>query len=148
MAHNKLFEIIDSLKDEFIGIWVDVGNIESPTPYKKGVDAVGYYFADYAKKEGMNKALFKVRILKNLFGGKKDETYSFFLGAVLSGEIEGALKSNAKTIAIGGKAQIKIAMAEIFEKRSDKKVVLLSEDEVISSTALGAIKIYENGGER
>ena len=103
---------------------------------------------DYAKKEGINKALFKVRILKNLFGGKKDETYSFFLGAVLSGEIEGALKSNAKNIAIGGKAQIKIAMAEIFEKRSDKKVVLLSEDEVNSSTALGAIKIYENGGER
>ncbi len=103
---------------------------------------------DYAKEEGLNKALFKVRILKNLFGGDKDKTYSFFLGAVLEGEIESALKTNAKTIAIGGKAQIKNAMAEIFEKRSDKKVVLLSEDEVNSSTALGAIKIYENGRER
>lgn len=103
---------------------------------------------DYAKEEGINKALFKVRILKNLFGGDKDKTYSFFLGAVLEGEIESALKTGAKTIAIGGKAQIKIAMAEIFEKRSDKKVVLLSEEEVNYSTAIGAIKIYENGGNK
>ena len=103
---------------------------------------------DYAKEEGLNKALFKVRILKNLFGGDKDKTYSFFLGAVLSGEVESALKTGAKTVAIGGRAQIKNAMAEIFNMRSDKKVVLLSEEEVNSSTAMGAIKIYESGGNK
>ena len=103
---------------------------------------------DYAKEEGINKALFKVRILKNLFGGDKDKTYSFFLGAVLEGEIESTLKTGAKTVAIGGRAQIKNAMAEIFKARSDKKVVLLSEEEVNSSTAMGAIKIYEGGGNK
>ena len=98
---------------------------------------------DYAKKEGINKALFKVRILKNLFGGKKDETYSFFLGAVLEGEIKNVVKSEAETVVIGGRSQIKEAMAEILKQRSDKKIVLLSEEEVENSTALGAIKIYE-----
>lgn len=49
---NKLFEIIDSLYDEYVKIWVDVCNIESPTTFKEGVDKVGKYFADLATKKG------------------------------------------------------------------------------------------------
>lgn len=66
MAHKKLFEIIDSLRDEFIGIWADVGNIESPTCYKQGVDAVGNYFAAYAKKEDWLVEFFEHNISGNV----------------------------------------------------------------------------------
>lgn len=64
--HEQLFEVIRSLEDEFIGIWADVGNIESPTAYKKGVDAVGEYFADYAKKEGWEVEIFKHNVSGNV----------------------------------------------------------------------------------
>ncbi len=47
---KNIFEIIDSLYEEYIDVWEDVCNIESPTDYKKGVDAVGDYFAEKAKK--------------------------------------------------------------------------------------------------
>lgn len=39
--HNNVFETIDNLTPEFIKFWEDVGNLESPTNYKAGVDAVG-----------------------------------------------------------------------------------------------------------
>lgn len=50
--HNKYFEAIDKLYNEYVGFWQDVCNIESPTEYKAGVDAVGNYFAEWAKKHG------------------------------------------------------------------------------------------------
>ena len=99
---------------------------------------------DYSKKAGINKALFKVRILKNIFKCSKEEVYSFFMGAVLYGEIDQVIKSNAKTVVLGGKTQIKNAMAEILRNKDDKKIVLLDENTVDNSTSLGMIRIYEN----
>lgn len=52
MLCEELFAKIDELKDEYIKVWVDVGNIESPTHHKPGVDAVGDFFAEMAKKRG------------------------------------------------------------------------------------------------
>ena len=52
MRCNKLFEMIDSLTQDYIGVWRDVCNLESPTSHKEGVDAVGRYFADRAKEKG------------------------------------------------------------------------------------------------
>ncbi|MBQ8720263.1 MAG: M20/M25/M40 family metallo-hydrolase [Clostridia bacterium] len=49
---DKAFSRIDELNGEFIKIWEDVCNIESPTEHKAGVDAVGRYFLDYAKRRG------------------------------------------------------------------------------------------------
>ena len=45
--YQVLFETIDSLNDEFVSVWEKVCNIESPTNYKAGVDAVGHFFAEY-----------------------------------------------------------------------------------------------------
>lgn len=64
--YSEVFKKIDSLTPEFIKFWEDVGNIESPTNYKKGVDAVGDYFADYAKKEGWEIEYFKHDIVGNV----------------------------------------------------------------------------------
>ena len=66
MSHNLLFEVIDSITDEFVEIWADIGNIESPTYYKEGVDKVGKYFADYAKKEGWDIEIFEHNISGNV----------------------------------------------------------------------------------
>lgn len=98
---------------------------------------------DYSLCEGINKSLFKVRILKNLFSCGKNETYSFFIGTVLSAEIEQIAKSDAETVVLGGKAQIKNAMEIILKNRSDKNVITLSDKDAELSTTLGAIRIYE-----
>jgi len=45
---------------------------------------------------------------------------------------------------IGGRKQIKNAMAEILKKRDSKKVILIDETAVDMSTSIGAVRIYEN----
>ena len=49
---NKLFKKIDELNEQYIEIWREVCEIESPTCLKSGVDAVGEYFRSYARKRG------------------------------------------------------------------------------------------------
>lgn len=52
MDHKILFEEIDRLYPEYLKVWEDVCNIESPTVYKEGVDKVGEYFINMAKARG------------------------------------------------------------------------------------------------
>lgn len=47
-------EKIEELYPDFIDIWKDVVEIESPTAYKQGVDEVGKYFIDYAYRNLWN----------------------------------------------------------------------------------------------
>ena len=51
MKLEALFETIDSLNAEYTQIWEDISNIESPTSYKEGVDAVGRYLIAHAQKK-------------------------------------------------------------------------------------------------
>lgn len=99
---------------------------------------------DYCAQSGINKALFKVRILKNIFGRSADETYSFFAGAVLCGEIREILALNPAKIVIGGKKQIKQAMYEILKAKSSAEVVCIDDSAVDKCVSLGAIRIFEN----
>ena len=48
MIQKNLIATVDALTDEYYQIWEDVCNIESPTAFKAGVDAVGQFFADMA----------------------------------------------------------------------------------------------------
>ena len=98
---------------------------------------------DSAKKMGINAALFKARILKNLFAKTKCEVYSYFLGTVLASEAEGIGKLSASKIVIGGKREIKEALSLILKKTTDKEIALLSEEEVCESVSCGLIRIYE-----
>ena len=52
MKCQELFAKIDALDEKYIKMWEDVCNIESPTDYKAGVDSVGHYFIDLARKLG------------------------------------------------------------------------------------------------
>ncbi len=64
MNSNTVFKIIDDLYPEYIKIWEDVCNIESPTNYKEGVDKVLKYFCDMAASRG-----WKVEISKQDVAG-------------------------------------------------------------------------------
>lgn len=52
MNCKELFSKIQELNEKYISVWQDCCNIESPTDYKKGVDAVGEYFVNIAKARG------------------------------------------------------------------------------------------------
>ena len=75
---------------------------------------------EYAETAGINKALFKVRILKNIFDCSKEEVYSFFMGIVLCEEILNIIKDNTETVVLGGREQIKKAMALILKEKTNK----------------------------
>ena len=98
----------------------------------------------YASERGINEALFKVRVLKNLFGKSTEETYSFFLGAILADEIGAILHSRLRRVVIGGKAQIKHATAVLLRELSDKEVIVVDDATVDASSAVGAVRIFEH----
>lgn len=52
MDAKKLFGRIDELAQEYLQMWIDICNIESPTKFKPGVDAVGKYFIEKAEAKG------------------------------------------------------------------------------------------------
>ena len=56
---QKIFDTIDSLYDDYVRIWEEICNIESPTAYKAGVDAVGKYCADFAEARGWQVEYFR-----------------------------------------------------------------------------------------
>jgi len=97
----------------------------------------------YCSDHGINEALFKVRILKNLFGATPVQCYSFFLGVVLSQELSQIRSSDTDKIVIGGKAQIKDAMAGILRRTCNKEVICVPSDKVDFATSLGIIRIFE-----
>ena len=58
MKCDRLFSEIDALQTQYFAIWADVCNLESPTADKKGVDAVGRYFVEFAEKRGWKCEIF------------------------------------------------------------------------------------------
>ncbi|MBQ7399786.1 MAG: 2-dehydro-3-deoxygalactonokinase [Clostridia bacterium] len=99
---------------------------------------------EYTESAGINKALFKVRILKNKFDCSKEEVYSFFMGIVLCNEILNIIKDETETVVLGGKEQIKKSMALILKEKTNKNVIELDGKTVDYSTSVGMVKIYEN----
>lgn len=56
---KEIFKKIDKLSEEFLKVWEDVCNIESPSSFKDGVDNVGKYFINLAKDNSWNIEVFK-----------------------------------------------------------------------------------------
>ena len=65
MSYEQLFEKIDALNPKYIKVWEDVCNIESPTNFKQGVDAVSDYFINLAEQKG-----WFIEVLENEKAGK------------------------------------------------------------------------------
>lgn len=52
MRCEALFQKIDELNADYLRVWEEICNIESPTAYKAGVDAVGAYCSAMARERG------------------------------------------------------------------------------------------------
>jgi len=101
----------------------------------------GYLFA---KENGINSALFKVRSLKKFSRTDDNQTLSFFMGVMLACEIDNIVKSSAQRVVIGGKNQLKDPTAFLLKQNSRKEILTVSEEEASNATVIGAIMIYEN----
>lgn len=62
MKCKQLFETIENLNSHYLDILEDVCNIESPTDFKEGVDAVGTYFLKLAKEHDWETEVFEQAI--------------------------------------------------------------------------------------
>ena len=98
---------------------------------------------EYCKKQGINDALFKVRVLKNISKRSSLQVYSFFVGVILCSEIERIINSDTKRVVIGGRAQIKEATGKLLKAFCEKEIIVLDDEAVAKSTAMGLVKIYE-----
>ena len=96
---------------------------------------------EYAKKNGFNSAVFKVRIL-DLFNEEvsPEKLYGFLLGAVLQDDIERVLRTSDETVVIAGSDPFRSAY-EALLKDTDKKVITLKDDIAENLAAIGAYKI-------
>ena len=97
------------------------------------------------EKLGMNEALFKVRVMKNLFGGSADAVYSYFLGIVLHGDVKNILACDVKKIIVGGQSKMQDALVRLLKNKTHLPVIRVEEQQVRDSVVRGAIRIYEYG---
>lgn len=67
MDMKKVFSKIDELFNSYVSVLEDVCNIESPSDYKKGVDMVGEYCANIAKKIGLKVEVFPQEVSGNVY---------------------------------------------------------------------------------
>ena len=130
-------EMISALsKNTILNGTVDLSIKEHDTPSL----IMGY---EYCIKYGINDALFKTRILKNLFSKSDVEIYSYFLGVILANEIESLKRYNKKGVVIGGKNQLKKAMCDLLKATTDLEIISVPEKSVDDCVFMGQIKIFE-----
>ena len=98
---------------------------------------------EYASAHGINEALFKVRVLKNLFKKSPEEVYNFYLGVLLSEEISCILSRKPDRIVLGGAKALKQALAVLLSERDESNVTVLTDEQVKQSLSIGMIKLYE-----
>ena len=95
------------------------------------------------EKLGIAQALFKTRILKNLFKKEATQVYSFFLGTILFSDIQTIKACQNSTVVIGGKNSLKNSLAFLLEQKTEKKIICALETDVEECITIGAIKIFE-----
>ncbi len=97
---------------------------------------------EYAREHGVNKAVFKARVLKNHFAATREAVTSFFRGVILCDEIREILRYDTPTVVLGGKKQMREATAEILSHVCDKRVICLDDATVEASVPRGQLRIY------
>ena len=124
-AKNTILrDAIDITRDETEIDWLDAGY-------------------SYARTRGINEALFKVRVLKNLLGQEEKARFSFFLGAILQGEIDRILETNPQNIMIGGRSGFRIPMTQLLSRYTDAAIHPISDEQADAAAPLGMILVYE-----
>ena len=98
---------------------------------------------DYCNGHGINEALFKTRVLGNLFSTEKSQVYSFFMGVVLCQEVNSVIDLGPEKITVGGKKQIKEATVILLKKLTDSDIVSVPDETVDISSSMGMVRIFE-----
>lgn len=101
----------------------------------------GYELCENA---GINRALFKGRVLDTAFGCSSKQVYSFLLGAVLHDEIKNLAAAGAKTYILGGKKELREPEKYLLEKYFRIQAFCPPEETCTTAAARGAVKIFEN----
>lgn len=99
----------------------------------------------YAVRHGFSEAVFKTRVLKNHLGASPVEVYSFYLGVILSSEVQSILQRRPNLVVVGGQRLLKKATAALLTALSEKRTVTVSDEDVRDSSCRGVIRIYEYG---
>jgi len=102
---------------------------------------------EYAKSRGINEAMFKVRVLKNMLGATPCACYSFFMGAVLQAEIDCILAADAQTVIIGGKRAFREPMQTLLARYTDAEIRCVEDAVSDSAAPLGMIRVFEYAAE-
>ena len=145
VENNKISEFSTMMTGEMIASLSQNTLLKASVDLEKSNAVDEYVFKgyEYCSENGINMALFKVRVLDMIFKCSKDEIYSFFMGVVLCDEIKTILKADSDKIIVGGNNRIKEIMGKILKKYSEKNIIVLKEEEVLKSTSIGAVKIYD-----
>lgn len=98
----------------------------------------------YCRDNNINEALFKVRVLKNIFGVTQCQAYSFFLGTILFAEVKYVIDSKIKKVVVGGNKYLKEAVYVLLKEYAQGDIMCLSDEKVENSVSLGLVKIFEH----
>ena len=97
---------------------------------------------EYCEQEGVNKSLFKVRILANFLNASPNRVYSFYCGVLLHDEIRYLLQQPFEKVYIGGQTALKRMMKMLLNAYSDKQVIALEDDVCQRAAAIGAARLF------
>lgn len=98
---------------------------------------------EYCRENGINDALFKVRILRNVLKASENELYSFYMGVVVYNEVNYILSVPTEKIAVGGKRSLRDILTSLLERYSNAEVVSIDENVATGATTRGVINIFE-----
>ena len=101
---------------------------------------------DDACKSGINRVLFQARILDKLLNKGPKEVYSYFLGAILYGDVK-ILEKYGKKVYIGGKRQLRESLLYLIRQRTSLCATAIPEKDAELASAHGVIRIFEYQGE-
>lgn len=156
METIRVFEKIEELSEEYIGVWEDICNIESPTSLKEGVDKVGEYIINLSRSFGWSVEINRQEVSGNAvcitmnpdasgapvcLSGHIDTVHpvgSFGSPAVRIDRAEGKVYGPGVVDCKGGVASSLLCMAALHKcgyTERPVKLILQSDEEVSSVTS-------------
>lgn len=97
----------------------------------------------YAEAHGVSAAAFKVRILDRMCAASATACYSFFLGAVLQGDVALIRATDTPSVAVGGKAALRTPLVALLRAHTTKEITELSDETAHAAAARGLVRLYE-----
>ena len=104
---------------------------------------IGY---EYCAKKGINETLFKTRILDMIFKTDGNQSYGFFMGGLLYGEINRIISFPQRRIVVAGKKELKYPTVFLLKEYSEKEIICVDDASADNAPTMGLLKIYSYVG--